>query len=215
MLSLRVFYVSTNSLHGPLPTELGNLEQLFDFSVSENYFTGPLPTHRGRRKIWRHLIEFVPWPTPTENGILNQTWISHGNLSFNAFTGLLPTQLWLTSGLTDFDVRNNQFSGTLATAIGNLTQWTTFYASGNTLTGPLPTQLGLLIQLTDLDLGSNHFNHTLPFQLGQLTNLMTLDVSKTNISGTVQSELCNMISGSIYFCEPLICGCNNCNVSQC
>ncbi len=101
------------------------------------------------------------------------------DLSRSGLTSL-PPYVFERSGLEMLDVSNNALTGALPSEIGKLTGLRVLDASGNRMTG-VPAEIGRLRELRVLDLSNNRLTG-LPLELGQLSNLETLDLSGNDVS---------------------------------
>jgi Leucine-rich repeat (LRR) protein len=91
--------------------------------------------------------------------------------------------------VTAIDLFSNNLSGSLPTALGNLSQLQSLYLYRNNLTGSIPSQLGNLQSLGVLSLGENRLSGSLPISLGNLSRLMVIDLRVNQLSGNIPSEL--------------------------
>jgi photosystem II stability/assembly factor-like uncharacterized protein/Leucine-rich repeat (LRR) protein len=93
------------------------------------------------------------------------------------------------------DLSNNQLSGNLPAALGDLSNLEKIYFSGNSLTGAIPAELGALSSLKQLDLSFNQLSGSIPAELGNLTSLVRMDLSDNQLTGDIPpalSELPNL-----------------------
>ena len=111
-------------LTGEIPSELGNLANLYWLSLSGNELTGPIPSELGR--------------------LVNLGGL---DLSGNQLTGAIPAELGDLAKLRLLNLANNQLNGTIPTELGNLDRLERLFLWGNPLTGPLPDWLSSLITL--------------------------------------------------------------------
>ena len=101
-------------------------------------------------------------------------------------TGSLPSAIGNLTGLTTLILSSNPMAGTIPTSIGKLTNLTVLDLSGNTHTGPIPSQIGSLTKLTTLDLHDNSLSQTLPPSMANLNSVQFLDLSDNiNLSGNL------------------------------
>ena len=79
--------------------------------------------------------------------------------------------------------------GTIAPALGEVTQLQVLHLRANYLGGTIPRELSGLSQLREVVLSENYLVGTIPPTLGQLTNLQVLNVSGNQLTGTIPAEL--------------------------
>lgn len=85
-------------------------------------------------------------------------------------------------------------SGTIPSAIGNLTRLKYLNLGGNGLNGNIPPSVGNLVNLTFLNLGVNGFSGEIPSSFGNLVNLKELYLEDNDCSGDLPSSLGNLDS---------------------
>jgi len=93
---------------------------------------------------------------------------------------------------TDFDISNNQLTGSIPPEIGNLTNLTFLDLGNNQLTGEIPSEMGNLTNLTFLDLGNNQLTGEIPSEIGNLTSLIQLDLHQNELTGSIPPEIGNL-----------------------
>ena len=176
-------------LSGPLPIALTGLTGLETLDLSGTGLCAPsdvgiqrwlagVTTRRGvaacgavadqDRKALIALYEATDGPNWT-----NKTnWQSGASL--NRWHGVSTNAAGRVVGLR---LSGNRLTGTIPTALGNLTALTTLDLGSNELSGTIPVSLGSLSGLTFLDLSDNRLSGTIPIVLFTLANLQTLDLS--------------------------------------
>ncbi|KAK6134311.1 hypothetical protein DH2020_031934 [Rehmannia glutinosa] len=166
--------LTSNSLQGIVPTEIGQLSNLTFLGLAANRLRGDLP-----------------------QSIFNLTRLQTLSLTNNNLSGNLP--LSIDRGLPNLQtlyLGNNIFSGNIPDSISNLSRLTTLDVNGNSFSGNIPITLGNLQQLQVLRLGSNQFtnNLSIPEQnfLTSLTyckNLTFIRISVNPITGVLPKSL--------------------------
>ncbi|CAN4107543.1 unnamed protein product [Withania somnifera] len=165
MVSLRILDLSSCSINGSIPPNLGNLTSLTTLNLSNNGLSGQVPRSLG------HLSR-----------------LSTLDLSQNKLAGVIPDTFVSLKNLTLLDMSSNFFNGAIPQGIGNLLQLESLNLSDNSLFSSVPTQLGNLSNLVDLDLSSNSLSGVVP-ELGGLRNLQRLAVKNNRLSGSLPGAL--------------------------
>lgn len=105
------------------------------------------------------------------------------DLDFNDLSGTIPTELYLLTGLTQFDVNNNRLSGNI-------------------------DQIGVFEQLEFLQIHSNLFAGEIPASMGALTRMTTFTLHGTGFVGAIPNEVCALrdINGGLLSSLIADCG---------
>ena len=101
----------------------------------------------------------------------------------------------------------NNVTGTIPSAITNLTQLTKLNLYSNNLSGALPTMLHNLPLLNYIDLADNNFTGTIPTSFGNILNLRTLFLDDNNLTGTLLSSLANTDLETLWLNQNNFSGC--------
>uniref|UniRef100_A0ACD5TDV5 Uncharacterized protein n=1 Tax=Avena sativa TaxID=4498 RepID=A0ACD5TDV5_AVESA len=126
--------------------------------------------------------------SPTAAALLAPT-LAFLNLSGNAFTGELPSAVFLLRRLVKLDISHNFFNSTFPDGIAKLGSVAVIDAYSNCFAGQIPRSIGQLRQLEQLNLGGSFFNGTIPAELGQLRQLRFLNLAGNALSGRLPREL--------------------------
>ena len=160
-----------NQLTGPIPAELGNLDNLTWLALFDNQLTGAIPSWLGDLSNLEVLY-----------------------LNDNQLTGPIPPELGTLSHLTDLHLYNNELTGPIPPELGNLASLETLSLSSNQLTGTIPAELGNLANLTWLALHNNKLTGAIPAKLGAFTNLVVLSLADNQLTGAIPAGLGNLSS---------------------
>eukprot|EP00980_Cylindrotheca_fusiformis_P015511 scaffold4410_cov78-Cylindrotheca_fusiformis.AAC.2 len=113
-----------SSMVGPIPSEIGHLQQLESLGLSYNNFMGPIPSEIGHLQQLETLDLFA-----------------------NKFLGPIPSEIGHLQQLKSLSLVGNMFSGPIPSEIGNLQQLKSLFLEQNKLSGPIPSEIGNLQQL--------------------------------------------------------------------
>jgi len=115
------------------------------------------------------------------------------HLRSNKYLGsTLPTTLYTMTELTELDLTDSHFVGSLSTEIGNLVNLEELQLAGNNFAGSVPTEVGKLAKLRELDLSGNALFGKLPDSIAQLDKMEVLKIDNTGsgragLTGQLQS----------------------------
>ena len=110
------------------------------------------------------------------------------NLSNNAFVGSIPRDWGRWKTLGDLDVSFNALTGALPKEFGNLKNLGGLNLSNNGISGELPNLVNMT-NLHTLDLSNNDVSGLLPPELSLLPSLQTLNISSNAITGGLEHLL--------------------------
>ncbi|KAH7841934.1 hypothetical protein Vadar_021517 [Vaccinium darrowii] len=130
-MSLSVLAMSANHLEGPIPMEFCELKGLRLLDLSENNLTGAIPS------------------------CFNSSYIRVIRLSKNRLHGPFP-MAFRELPLAELDLSYNQFSGNIPTWIGSLSNLKVLLLQNNHFEGNIPKELCHLSSLTLIDLSFNN-----------------------------------------------------------
>ena len=201
--NLQELILSDNQLSGPIPPELGNLDNLQELWLNNNQLSGCIP--EGLRNVLssynnssqrslsfcdegdRAALVALYQATNGDNWTNNTNWLSAKPIG--EWHGVTTDA---NGRVTTLALINNQLSGSIPAALGNLSNLTTLRLSQNQLSGAIPAELGNLANLEVLWLHSNQLSGMIPSALGNLANLTTLVLRGNQLSGRIPAELANL-----------------------
>ncbi|KAI3513368.1 hypothetical protein L1887_20699 [Cichorium endivia] len=203
--------LSTNTIDGTIPADLGSCRNLKLLNLSHNIIGGELnltglsnleildlSLNRFSGNIMMSIPRFC-------NGL------AVANLSTNYFTGEITSSMDVCPKLEYVDVSSNYLTGNLSFGIhrfkefsvsenllnGTLPAWIfrescsleALDISGNALSGGIPKEISNCKNLTILDLSGNHFTGKIPTEIGLITKLEELLLGNNSLSREIPESL--------------------------
>ncbi|XP_048138605.1 MDIS1-interacting receptor like kinase 2-like [Rhodamnia argentea] len=191
-----------NKLSGNIPASIGMLGSLHSLFLCENQLSGPIPSTIGRLTS---LIELELSTTKLTGSIPrsigNLTSLSLLYLYQNELSGHIPLEIGRLTSLIELDLSENKFTGSIPHSIRNLTSLSLLHLFENGLSGPIPSEIGRLASLIELDLSKNRLISSIPRYIGNLTSLSLLQLFENGLSGPIPSEIGRLMSLSILHLE--------------
>ncbi|XP_058084857.1 receptor-like protein 56 [Magnolia sinica] len=160
---IRRFNVSTNALHGTIPSSFADRTDLELLNMSDNKLSGEIP-----------------------HGLMkNGTSLIYLNLSNNTLKGEMIQRDSNMMNLRFLRLHSNNFTGTVSSSLSNSPKLLLLDIRNNRLSGDISNWLPILPSLGALLLSQNHFQGQVPRQLCQMQNLQFLDLSDNRLSGDI------------------------------
>ncbi|CAN6272961.1 unnamed protein product, partial [Urochloa humidicola] len=103
--------------------------------------------------------------------------------------GSIPKEVLLPSLSSILDLSYNSFSGTLPSEVGNLVNLNQLILSGNQLAGQIPDTIGNCLVLDSLMLDDNMFEGSIPQSLQNVKGLQLLNLTANRLSGAIPDAL--------------------------
>lgn len=186
--------VNNSSITGSIPSSIGNLSKLEQLEISSS-FSGTIPASLFNLANLK-VVRITTGNQLTGSAILNSftslTNLTDLDISYNNFTGTIPSSIQNLTNLKTLRLNNNNLTGTLPDALGNMPNLETLDLRFNEFTGVIPSALGNLSNLKLLNLGNLNLETTIPTSFGNLTNLESLFLERTGLIGNIPVELGNL-----------------------
>ncbi len=127
----------------------------------------------------------------------NLTYLLVLNLSNNTLTGAIPASITNMARLSNLNLSGDEnpsegLTGSIPSAIGQMTFLEVIELQDNNLTGMIPDSIWNLGSLTHLLLQNNHLSGSIPATIGNATNLEYLDLGYNMLSGHIPAEIGNL-----------------------
>ncbi|CAO2834610.1 unnamed protein product [Amaranthus hypochondriacus] len=164
---LRALYLHNNSLSGVIPHGLLSINNLLVVNLAGNHLSG-----------------IVSGGLSTNLRVLD--------LSYNNFSGQIPTNFSETSQLMLINLSSNRFSGAIPASIGLLQSLQYLWLDSNLLVGTIPSAILNCTSLVHISAEDNFISGSIPATIGAMPQLEILSLTSNNLSGVVPASLfCN------------------------
>ena len=206
--NLYQLWLHDNRLSGEIPPELGKLSRLTYLYLHNNRLSGGIPPELGKLS---RLIELVLSGNNLSGGISPElgalSRLNNLELGGNQLSGEIPSEFGGLANLFALGLANNRLSGGIPPELGDIANLSLLNLSGNRLNGEMPPELGYLAGLEYLALSDNQLSGEIPDWLGELEYLTWLNVSGNQLTGCVPDALRNVENNDfaalgLPFCEP-------------
>ena len=191
--NLKFFYAPCNHLEGQLPDQLWSCANMEEIVLGTNNLSGDLTFGDARQLRSLRMLDLY------ENnftGVLADVLDSVGcasltylDVSFNSFSGVIPSSLGSCSHLSYINFQSNFLTGTIPEELGQLPNLTNLGLGKNLLTGTLPASFQYSQSLSAIDVSRNWLSGTIPRWLSRMPNLKFFTAHTNNISGLISFEL--------------------------
>ncbi|KNA22034.1 hypothetical protein SOVF_036960 [Spinacia oleracea] len=197
--NLEFFDVSSNNISTPIPEFGGNCPKLKHLDLSSNKFVGKI---EGNALVGCNSLSLLNVSNNQFSGgfptLPSSSSLEFVYMGSNKFQGLIPDSLAddFCSNLVELDLSFNNFSGMVPTGFESCNLLQNFDVSSNNFTGDLPVDMLLkMVNLRKLNLAFNNFVGALPDSFSLLGSLESLDLSSNNISGKIPPGICQNPEG--------------------
>ncbi|CAO2044579.1 unnamed protein product [Urochloa humidicola] len=182
---LQVLNISSNMFMGQFTSTTWKGMKVA-LNASNNSFTGELPGHFCNISPSLAVLElsYNKFSGSVPTGLGNCSKLRVLKAGYNNLSGSLPDELFDAISLEYLCFPNNNLNGVLDGArIVNLGNLATLDLGGNKFTGSIPDSIGQFKRLEELHLDNNNMSEELPSSLGNCTNLRTIDLKSNNFGG--------------------------------
>ncbi|XP_040382692.1 probable LRR receptor-like serine/threonine-protein kinase At1g74360 [Oryza brachyantha] len=191
---LEELVLASNSFDGDIPMELTNCTNLQYLDISDNNFGGEVQDVFGKLTAMRSLLlqENNYTGGITSSGILQLPNLIVLDLSYNQFSGDLPTEISSMKNIKVLMLAENNFAGKIPPTYGQLLRLQVLDLSFNSISGEIPPDIGNLSSLLLLMLAGNRISGEIPREIGNCTSLVWLNLAGNQLMGQIPPEIANM-----------------------
>ncbi|WZZ29991.1 hypothetical protein YC2023_013392 [Brassica napus] len=187
-LQLTLLDLSHNNLLGQVPVSLGNLTQLRYLILSHNKLSGNIPvSFANLTKLCELYLQnnSLGSTLPDMSGLHN---LEYFDVSENSFIGPFPTSLFTIPSLISVNLERNHFKGAIKFRnVSSSSRFQFLNFAQNNLDGPIPELISQYHNLEELHLSYNNLNGSIPKSLSKLFKLEYFCLTNNNMEGEVPS----------------------------
>lgn len=186
-----IVLVNDRGVSGQLPGALAMLENMIYFFASNTAISGSVPAAFGALKQLTSLSITDSQLSSISDGLYTDLVpLRSIVLSGNNISGTISSAIGnLTESLAELNLRDNQLTGTLPDALWDNVNLKTVKLGGNRLTGSLSPAIQRARSLTFVDFSNNDFQGELPDEVYDCSNLTHLYLYANNFTGTVSDRI--------------------------
>ena len=182
--------LTTATLNGSLPPELGELDQLKHLWIGPSQLSGVIPREFGRLTQLQSLNlegNYLTGPIPHEIGMLPH--LQTLQLARNRLSGEIPPSIMSSESLSFIGLEDNELTGRIPTEFAENSRIGSLRLSRNQLDSEIPAEIGQLRSLYELRLHDNQLTGTIPASIGQLQFLKEFSAYNNQLSGRIPDGL--------------------------
>lgn len=131
----------------------------------------------------------------------NDNEIQHIDLFGVGLTGTISSAIGELTSLAFIDLSENSLHGTIPESLGGLTNLKRLYLDDNHLEGPIPESIGELSKLSILYLNHNSLTGLIPSTIGSLISLKELHLNINSLSGKIPASLGKLLDLEILYLQ--------------
>ncbi|XP_030956599.1 probable LRR receptor-like serine/threonine-protein kinase At3g47570 isoform X1 [Quercus lobata] len=195
--------LSDNNFLGSVPTNLGNLLNLYWLNLNRNHLGMSfhfLTSLTNCSKLNALDIGTNYFASILPSSISNlSTQLTVLYIGGNRISGTIPASLENLVNLISLDLSFNYFTGIVPTNFGKFQKMQLLDLRRNRLSGEIPTIIGNLTRLFELDLDENKFEGTIPPTIVNCQNLQYLDIAQNNLGGSIPKQLIGPSSPALIY----------------
>lgn len=191
LTSLLEFSIPKNKVHGSIPQMFASLPHLEKINLSDNSLSGVIPLFKSPKIVTFNLSKNNLFGTlPPDIGMLHD-FMEEFDVTSNKLQGTIPDSFRLMTALKSLSLSTNEFSGTIPHSLGYCRVLSYLYLDHNYFMGTIPPTLAKLgPSVKELWLHENLLSGTVPAAVAELKNMFNFYIDGNKFTGTVPAELC-------------------------
>jgi Leucine-rich repeat (LRR) protein len=197
LASLTALDLSDNDFTGTIPGEVGQLIQLTGIDLGANKLNGSVPSQLADMTALQRLYLYSNSLSGNMHAVIKEVVLKLNSLteldlSDNDFTGTLPGEVGQLIQMTGIDLGANKLNGSVPSQLADMTALQRLYLNSNSFSGNMHAVIKEVVlnldSLTELDLSDNDFTGTIPGEVGQLVQMMYINLGANKLNGTIPTE---------------------------
>jgi len=199
---LKTLNISRNIIMGDIPLAVANLPALEVFDARDNQLSGPLPKFTSSKlRILAFENNHLSQSLPENFGEGHPDMIDF-NVVNNDLSGTIPSSISQLTKLTWLQLSENHFYGSIPSGIGKMRNLKFLYLNRNNFMGEIPRELSQSGSvLTEVWLHNNLLSGTVPAAFAEIPTLKNLYVDGNKFTGVLPVDLCKPQINSDFFDE--------------
>ncbi|KAH0780488.1 hypothetical protein KY290_000086 [Solanum tuberosum] len=186
--NLQILYLSSNNLNGTIPSWIFSLPSLTKLSLRDNTFNGKIQEFKSK------ILDYVSLKQnklegPIPKSLLNQQFLQFLLLSYNNINGQIASSICNLKTLILLNLRSNNLEGTIPQCLGEMSTVRILDLSNNSLSGTINTTFSIENQLIIIKLGWNKLEGKVPPSLINCKYLELLDLGNNQLNDTLPKWL--------------------------
>ncbi|KAH0780476.1 hypothetical protein KY290_000074 [Solanum tuberosum] len=181
--NLRSLLLSSNNLNGTIPSWIFSLSSLEMLDLSNNTFSGKIQEFKSKT-LYIVTLKQNKLEGPIPKSLLNQKFLQALLLSHNIINGQIASAICNLKTLMVLELRSNNLEGTIPQCLGEMSKVYIFDLSNNSLSGTINTTFSIENQLIIIKLNDNKLQGKVPSSLINCEKLEFLDLSNNELNDT-------------------------------
>ncbi|OEL38841.1 putative LRR receptor-like serine/threonine-protein kinase [Dichanthelium oligosanthes] len=192
-----------NGFYGPIPSEIGHLNQMEKLLLSSNEFTGPLPA---ALSLLTNLTD-LRISSNNLSGRLPDFWVNLTKLEKlqiegSLLDGPIPPSLSKLTNLDDLRISDLRGSGSAFPDLSGMPSLTKLVLRNCSISGNIPSYIGTWTTLKHLDLSFNKLSGQIPASFANMGRVNYIYLTGNSLTGNIPGWLLrrNKIANSVQPC---------------